>query len=106
MRRDNEGRRPMRVRPMLTMVLVALGAVASGASSPPADQHTLIRPEGIAWGPPPPAVPPGPRFAVIQGDPSVAGEPYTFRVKVPAGFSFPPHWHSMDEQMTVLEGTI
>jgi hypothetical protein len=60
----------------------------------------------IVWGPAPPAVPPGAQFAIIQGDPSLPGAPYTFRVKVPAGVSFPPHWHSMDEQMTVLDGAI
>jgi mannose-6-phosphate isomerase-like protein (cupin superfamily) len=71
-----------------------------------AGDHTLLRMDEIVWGPAPPAVPPGAQFAIIQGDPSVPGAPYTFRVKVPAGFSFPPHWHSMDEHLTVLEGAI
>lgn len=69
-------------------------------------ESTLLRMDEVVWGAAPPAVPPGAQFAIIQGDPSLPGAPYTFRVKVPAGFSFPPHWHSMDEQMTVLEGAI
>ncbi len=71
-----------------------------------AGDHTLLRMDEVVWGPAPPAVPPGARFAIIQGDPSVPGELYCFRVRVPAGFSFPPHWHPMDEHVTVLEGTM
>ena len=27
-----------------------------------------------------------------------------FRVKLPDGYSVPPHWHPMDENVTVLKG--
>jgi len=95
-------------RIVLGMLFLLLGACGGGPQPPEsaAGDHTLLRMDEVVWGPAPPAVPPGAKFAIIQGDPTVPGAPYTFRVKVPAGFSFPPHWHSIDEQMTVLEGAI
>ena len=32
------------------------------------------------------------------------GKPYTFRAKLPDGYSVPPHWHPMDERITVIQG--
>lgn len=92
----------------LLVILLLLGGFdgPSAARAQTGGDHTLLRSEEVVWGPPPPAVPPGARFAIVQGDPSVPDALYTFRVKVPAGFSFPPHWHSQDEHMTVLEGAI
>lgn len=65
-----------------------------------------VTPDEIKWGPAPPKLPPGAQFAVIQGDPSVPGALYTIRAKLPDGYSVPPHWHPMDEHVTVIEGTI
>jgi hypothetical protein len=92
----------------LVALLLLLGACDHDPQPPAtaAGDRALLRMDEVVWGPAPPAVPPGAQFAIVQGDPSVPGAPYTFRVKVPAGFSFPSHWHSMDEQMTVLEGVI
>lgn len=53
-----------------------------------------------------PAIPgfePGMLLAVVHGDPSAKG-PYTIRLKFPAGYTFPPHWHPMAENVTVLSG--
>jgi hypothetical protein len=47
---------------------------------------------------------PGMQIATIQGDPSVADEPYTLRLLLPEGYAFPPHWHPRAENLTVLEG--
>ena len=48
---------------------------------------------------------PGMKIAAVHGDPSVAGEPYTLRLAFPDGYQFPPHWHPMAENVTVLEGS-
>lgn len=48
---------------------------------------------------------PGLELAVVQGDPSAEGEPYTLRLAFPDGYMFPPHWHPRAENVTVLEGT-
>jgi hypothetical protein len=69
------------------------------------DHATVTVPDEVAWGPASPRLPPGAKFALIDGDPSKAGGAYTFRAKLPDGYSVPPHWHPMDENVTVIQGT-
>lgn len=57
----------------------------------------------VKWGAPPPVLPPGVKFAVINGDPSKAGN-VTIRLDMPAGYVIPPHTHPTDEHVTVLGG--
>jgi hypothetical protein len=59
----------------------------------------------IQWGPAPPIFPAGAQFAVVQGDPSVAGQIFTVRLRFPNGYVLPPHRHPTDEHITVLRGT-
>ena len=47
---------------------------------------------------------PGAKVAVIEGPPNEA-VPFTFRVKLPADFKVPAHWHPALEHVTVLSGT-
>jgi quercetin dioxygenase-like cupin family protein len=51
-----------------------------------------------------PGFPPGLKSAILQGDPSQSGS-YTLRLQFPDGYVFPPHWHPMDEHVTVVSGT-
>ena len=51
-----------------------------------------------------PGFDPGVTLAVINGDPSKAA-PYTLRLKFPAGYRFPVHWHPNAENVTVLSGS-
>ena len=44
-------------------------------------------------------------MAVLQGDPSKAGT-FTIRLKAPANYKVPAHWHSTDESVTVISGTL
>jgi hypothetical protein len=72
-----------------------------------ADQdHVMIRPEALKWGPAPPALPAGAQMAVLAGDPSMKGMPFVIRAKLPDGYKIPPHWHPSDENVTVLKGTL
>jgi len=71
-----------------------------------AKAHTMITPDKIKWGPPPPALPPGCEVAVLDGDPSKAGMPFVIRAKLPDGYKAPPHSHPTDENVTVLKGTL
>lgn len=66
--------------------------------------HSIVSPDDMKWEPAPPKLPPGAQFAVLEGDRSKPGMPYTFRAKLPDGYSVPPHWHSMDENITVIKG--
>src|SRR4051812_24859520 len=70
------------------------------------DEHVLVTPSSLKWGPGPPALPPGAQAAVLVGDPSKAGGAYTIRAKMPDGYQVPAHWHPADENVTVLQGTL
>jgi len=71
-------------------------------SHPP--DHLMVVPAGVKWNDGPAALPSGAKFAVIEGDPSKAG-PFTMRIKLPADYKIPPHWHPAVEHVTVLEGS-
>jgi hypothetical protein len=68
--------------------------------------HVMVTPDDVKWGPAPPGLPPGAKLAVLAGDPSKAGVPYTIRARFPDGYKVPPHWHPVDENVTVLRGTL
>ena len=53
-----------------------------------------------------PGFPSGMKMAVINGNPDVPGALYTLRLSFPDGYRFPPHWHPMAENLTVLSGTL
>jgi quercetin dioxygenase-like cupin family protein len=52
----------------------------------------------------PASLPPGTKAAVLEGDPKQSGL-FTMRVKLPANYKIPPHFHGADEHITVLSGT-
>jgi quercetin dioxygenase-like cupin family protein len=58
----------------------------------------------VKFGPAPPVLPAGAQLAVLFGDPGKKA-PFAIRLKMPAGYVIPAHWHSNDEQLTVLSGT-
>jgi quercetin dioxygenase-like cupin family protein len=62
--------------------------------------------DDIQWVPAPPQYPPGALFALLQGNPSVAGEPFAVRFRMPRGYTIPPHWHPGEEAVTVIKGTL
>jgi uncharacterized RmlC-like cupin family protein len=70
-----------------------------------ADDMVVAHPGTLKWGKAPPVLPNGAQLAVITGDPGKAG-PYVIRVKVPAGYQIPAHWHSTAENLTVLSGMV
>lgn len=78
---------------------------AAGAASMSAGQHDSKGDDNLNWAPAPPIFPKGAEFAVVQGDPSVAGEIFTVRLRFPNGYIIPPHRHPTDEHVTVLKGT-
>ena len=70
-----------------------------------AAKHVMIGEADLKWGPAPPGLPAGAQLAVLDGDPGKAGL-FTIRVKVPDGYTVPPHWHPTDEHLTVLSGNL
>src|SRR5438105_2562657 len=94
----------------LTALLVAFGTGAP--TDPPKDgspakklAHMIALPDDLKWGDAPPGLPAGTKMAVLSGDPSKEGSVFTIRAKFADGAKIPPHWHSMEEQVTVIEGS-
>jgi len=85
---------------LTTALLVGSASVFAIAD----DEHTAVCADQLKWGPAPPAFPKGAQFSVVAGDPTKEGL-YVFRLKVPAGYKVPPHFHPNDENVTVISGT-
>jgi quercetin dioxygenase-like cupin family protein len=77
----------------------AAEAPAAGAA-----QHRIYTNADIQWQDGPASLPAGARFAVLDGDPSKAGY-FALRIRLPDGYVIPPHWHPVQERVTVLSGT-
>ena len=93
-------------RPLPALLGAALVLAALTAPVAVADEHTMLASGAqVKWGPPPPVLPRGAQFAVIDGDPAATGL-VTVRMKLPAGYQIPPHFHPTDEHVTVLAGTL
>jgi len=63
----------------------------------------MISPNDLKWGDVP-SLPPGAKIAVIEGPMSEA-VPFTVRLKFPADYRIPAHWHPAVERVTVISGT-
>ena len=65
--------------------------------------HRIISPSDLKWSDLP-SLPPGAKIAVIEG-PMSEPVPFTVRLKFPANYQIPAHWHPAVERVTVLTGT-
>jgi quercetin dioxygenase-like cupin family protein len=65
----------------------------------------MMNKDEMKWGDGPPGLPKGAKLAVLYGDPGKAG-PFTVRFQMPPGYKIAPHWHSKDESLTILSGTM
>lgn len=80
--------------------IASLLAPASWAQSP-AD-HMMVMPKDLKWADVP-SLPPGAKIAMIEGSLSEA-TPFIFRLKFPANYKIPAHWHPGLEHVTVISG--
>ena len=81
------------------VAIAFLAMPALGADS------TMTNTQDIKWGDAPPSVPKGAKIAVLHGDPGKEG-PFTMRLQIPNGYKIAPHWHSKDENLTVISGAM
>jgi mannose-6-phosphate isomerase-like protein (cupin superfamily) len=88
---------------ILAMVMLVGLCSLSAWTQEPARTMTMMVPAEIKWGPGPAFLPPGANAAVLYGDPAKQGL-FVIRLKAAAGYKIPPHFHSMDEVMTVVSG--
>ncbi len=63
----------------------------------------MVEPNDLKWVDVP-TLPPGAKVAVIEGPPNEA-VPFMMRLKFPADYKIPAHWHQTIEHLTVLSGT-
>jgi quercetin dioxygenase-like cupin family protein len=75
-------------------------SVGSLAQAPPT-HHTIVAPADVPWK----ALRPGAEIAVVSGDPDKQGSPFVIRFRYQEKARIPPHWHPVDEHLTVLSGT-
>lgn len=72
-----------------------------------ADDHgedaAFYAPDKIEWKAGPPSIPPGAKFAVLEGDPSKEG-PFVMRIQAPDGYVIPLRTHPKTERLTVISG--
>jgi quercetin dioxygenase-like cupin family protein len=92
-----------------SMAFAALAATAALAADAPkkaasGKEAVSLTAGDMKWGDAPPDLPKGAQIAVLHGDPSKKGV-FTVRLKMPSGYKIPPHWHTNDEQLTILSGT-
>jgi quercetin dioxygenase-like cupin family protein len=84
----------------LAPIVVVVAVLPAQAQQP--EPHGVLMPGGLKWVEP--AVLPGAKLAVLQGDPGKEGL-FVYRFKFPANFKVPPHFHKAGENVTVLSGT-
>jgi quercetin dioxygenase-like cupin family protein len=87
---------------VLAFAIFALPSAALAADA--MGDATFINPSEITWGDAPPVLPKGAKIAVLSGDPFKPG-PFVARLRLPAGYKIPPHWHTQAENLTVISGS-
>ena len=73
--------------------VAVLAAGSSHANTNP--QHRIL-----------PLAPMSADVEVLHGDPDAAGQPFVMRIRELPGTIIPPHKHTVDEHITVVQGTI
>lgn len=84
-----------------TIVLTYSSAAAAWAQSA---AHMMVMPGELAWTDMP-TLPVGAKVAVIEG-PLNEAVPFILRLKLPANYEIPAHWHPWIEHATVISGPL
>jgi hypothetical protein len=91
---------------MKTLVVLAVAMVLAASFTPlvsgQAPAHKFVTPDELTWNDIP-SLPKGAKIAVLEG-PLNEAVPVTFRLKLPANYEIPAHWHPGIEHVTVISG--
>lgn len=93
----------MKARQLVWSCLAAASLLAPVALAQ--QQHVIQQESEVAWIDGPPSLPPGAKMVALHGDPAAAGL-FGVRVKFPANYRIPAHFHSASEQVSVMSGTL
>lgn len=87
------------------VLLMAMFNLLASSTTLAEDQpaHLMLMPADLKWADVP-ALPPGAKVAMIEG-PLNEAVPFTVRIKLPANYKVPAHWHPAIEHVTVISGT-
>ena len=91
----------LRIGSAALLLAFAPSTPASLAQLPSQGSHVIVARDDIQWK----ALRPGAEIAVVSGDPAKEGSPFVIRMKYHGKARIPPHWHPVDEHLTVLNGT-
>lgn len=94
---------------MRTISIPALLLYLSLGTCGNADEHEsmdagIYLPDKLEWRDDLKALPPGAKFAVLEGNPEKDG-PFVIRLRMPDGYTVPAHTHPKTERVTVISGT-
>lgn len=81
----------------LALAFAGTDAVAQHA------HHLMVKPDEMKWTDVP-SLPAGAKLALIEG-PLNEAVPFTMRLRLPANYDIPAHWHPAIEHVTVISGT-
>ena len=68
-------------------------------------EHIVLTSADIIWGPGPGSLPPGSKAVVLEGNPKEGGF-FALRLKLPANYKIPPHFHPVKERVAVISGKV
>ena len=94
---------PLTILSTLVLALGVLGRTTTWAQDSSHADHIMVLPVDLKWADVP-SLPAGAKVAVIEG-PLNEAVPFTFRLKFPANYKLPAHWHPAIEHVTVISGT-
>jgi quercetin dioxygenase-like cupin family protein len=98
----------MRIRDvaLIAVTMVTTGAIGSGEQpKPAAREHVMLSASELKWAAAPAYLPRGAEISTLAGDMAKPGL-FIVRIKFPANYKIPPHWHSADEHITVISGAV
>lgn len=93
----------MKIKTYVAAGLLTFGYTLSVPVLAESSSHTMVAPGDLVWTDVA-SLPPGAKLAVIEG-PMNEAVPFTVRLKFPANYQIPAHWHPVVERVTVLSGT-
>lgn len=93
----------MKIALFAISVGLVVTSLAPSASWADPTHHLMVTPTELRWADVP-SLPAGAKIAVIEG-PMNEAVPFTVRIKLPANYEIPAHWHPGIEHVTVISGT-
>ena len=87
---------------IMVLVSCAKGARRDEREKP---EHVVLTSADIKWGPGPGSLPPGSKAMLLEGNPKEGGF-FALRLKLPANYKIPPHFHPVKERVAVISGKV